>query len=92
LPEIGMLSDKPLPSNLSAAVEMGDEKAINNLMLDWVSSAYDANSNIDRLTPEEQAELFFTVVPGWLHCDFRTLTKLAHVAENLFLAGPKDGN
>jgi hypothetical protein len=78
LPEIGITSHRPLPEFKDIHKMRGDRDAINRLMLDWESQAYDIDLIFDRLTEEEQAELFFIVVPHWLYPD--KLDKLMRIA------------
>ena len=67
LPEIGITSHRPLPELKDSHKMRGDATTINRLMLDWESQAYDICLILDRLTEQEQAELFFVVVPHWLY-------------------------
>jgi hypothetical protein len=79
LPEIGMFSQTPLPDLADADKLQGDEDAIDNLMHKWVNDAYDVNWIIDQLTPQEQTDFYFTVIPCWL--DLATLQKLLHAVD-----------
>jgi len=59
------------------------EQEINNLMCIWNDNAFDPGLIIDRLTSEERAGLFLTVVPPWIYPD--TMHKLLHAVKR-----PKD--